>query len=290
MAVSMPQDREAFDLLAAKFSLQKSTGLPPSDALLSQASRQMRAAQELSRDRFTGQSVELHAAADEVCEEQLRRWSSKARGKDELKEAFDVFEHAQNTKVAATAIRAAARLSTDNPTLTGLLRKREDLNAALTRKQRRLGDLLSQPGGSDSIQIAAIRTEIEAQKEELDVLDRQVAAAVPAYARMVRPGSINLRELQTVLDADEALIDTLSLPHATYLLAINRQEAQLWGVHLSQPELAARVRDIRASLEAPRGSDATGWTGPGPFPVGSAYDLYHMIFGRARRCLGRRAI
>jgi CHAT domain-containing protein len=197
-----------------------------------------------------------------------------------------VFEHAQNTRVAAAAIRAAARLSADNPTLAALLRKREDLTAALTRNQSRLVDLLSLPTGSDALQVSAIHSEIEGQNEQLAALDRQVAAAVPAYARMVRPGSINLGELQAVLDADEALIDTLSLPHATYVLALNRERAQLWKVDLSQTELAARVREIRTSLEAPRDSNAAGRTGPSPFPVGLAYALYHMLLGPGEPLFG----
>src|SRR5262249_7013688 len=129
-------------------------------------------------------------------------------------------------------------------------------------------------------------------------IDRTFAEGFPEYAALTSPAPLTVREVQTLLGANEVLVvpfhtgSSASNPSTTFLWAVSKTESRWVRASLGARQLRGKVRALRCGL------DHTAWEADGPcsalykdiyvqgngkalpFDVNLAHQVYSALFGQ----------
>lgn len=212
----------------------------------------------------------------------------------------ETFEAAQlsGESAAGSALAAlAARHVAGNAAIGTRIREQQDLRAERQRLDGLLLAALSSSGGQEGDQAAdALRRNISNVEARLAALAAEIARVAPAFSEVSQQKPLSLRETQSLLRPNEALVLFLSRnSEATFAWIVTNSGVRWLRLPIGQRALAIEVAALRCGL------NATGWADPGcqrltgtvytdadrdsgkplPFDHARAHRLYKLLFAEA---------
>lgn len=117
-----------------------------------------------------------------------------------------------------------------------------------------------------------------------DVLNQEIAAAVPGYFELVRPAALTPEEAQALLGPDEALLLAVPTRFGTHLVLVTREGLRWHRSDLARDTLGEHVRrllwDVGANVQVGE-DEAFKWGNEGdgafPFDRGTAHLLFREL-------------
>jgi CHAT domain-containing protein/tetratricopeptide (TPR) repeat protein len=190
-------------------------------------------------------------------------------------EAFEAAQRAHETQAGAALAQMAARFGAGNDAIASVVRRQQDLKAAIDNLDKRIATELGAPDGkrNDAL-IAGLHAESARARKSFDETSAQIAREFPAYAELSSPAPLSVAQAQALLKPDEALVSFISMGDKSYVFAVTR-ESNFWRqIPLGDTAIGDRVSKLRLGLFDPA-PDAT----PKPFDLDASFELYSAIMG-----------
>jgi CHAT domain-containing protein/tetratricopeptide (TPR) repeat protein len=194
---------------------------------------------------------------------------------------------------AAVALAAlGARAGAGEAPLAALTRERQDLTAVWRTADRRLTGLLAETGRSVAVE-QDLRQKLVDTEARLTAIDATLAERFPRYGELSRPTPLGVTEIRKVLTADEAAIQFVVAPEATYVWVVTATDARWHRAAIRADELRIIVGALRCGLDEAEwqgegarrcatrlGREPSQVPAPGtdlPFDPGLAHTLYKVL-------------
>jgi CHAT domain-containing protein/tetratricopeptide (TPR) repeat protein len=215
-------------------------------------------------------------------------------------EAFHMAQRALSNSTGDTLAQMAARFASGKDELAVAARELQDL---LRERKAQDGLLLASFAKTDTNSTERVRAVVARSDDRLKALTKRMSDRFPAYLALARPQPLEVRDLQALLRADEALIQFLiiptfgDIPEAAFAWAITSSEARWVRIDAGAKTISEHVDALRCGLDTAAWRDEGGDlcrrllssemsvkdATPGdtlPFDTGRAYDLYRALFGQ----------
>jgi tetratricopeptide (TPR) repeat protein/CHAT domain-containing protein len=195
-------------------------------------------------------------------------------------EAFEIAQWATHSATATAIQQMSTRFASGSGALAEAVRETQDLAASWRDTDNRLVEALAKPeAAQDGAALERLR------KQLIEIEARMTAAALrlerefPDYAALATPKPSTLKEVQTLVAADEALVFWLVGDQQSYVFAVTAADFAWRAVPLGAKDLGAKaaafrrgldVEDLQASIAAGRAD---------LFDLGFAHDLYGTLLG-----------
>jgi len=189
--------------------------------------------------------------------------------------AFEISQFASQNSTAKDISNMASRFSTNNSALVKLVRDRQD-----TQKHWQSLDkiLIKSFGQSDKTDVSKINKKIHEEiittKNKIQDLDDSITQLFPEYQELTNPRPLQIKDVQKLLNVDEALISYLIDSEDSYLWVIRKDKSSMHHIELSEKDINKKVRYLRLYLEP---SGIPNLDKIPPFPVKEAHKLYQDI-------------
>jgi CHAT domain-containing protein/tetratricopeptide (TPR) repeat protein len=255
---------------------------------------------ELERDELRKGVLREHSDAMRFHALALNR--AEANEEAKRARAFEVAQWALQSEAAEALTQMSARLAKGEGPLVDLVRRRQDLVA---RRRSEDKHLFAAVGQADAAAVKALRASLANVETELAMIDVELKEKFPDYANFATPLPLRLAEVQSLLNADEALLLFLDvkqlagLPEQTLIWAVTRKTATWHRTAMGTRALADNVQALRCGLDEAVWSDALSaerclaWLqkshaevegdGQGsrllPFDLARAHNLYQALLG-----------
>jgi CHAT domain-containing protein/tetratricopeptide (TPR) repeat protein len=190
-------------------------------------------------------------------------------------EAFEAAQRAHETQAGAALAQMAARFGAGNDAMASVVRRQQDLKAALDNLDKRIATELGAPDGkrNDAL-IANLHAESTRARQSFDETSARIAREFPAYAELSSPTPLSVAQTQALLKPDEALVSFTSMGDKSYVFAVTREDNAWRQIELGDKAIADRVSKLRLGLFDPA-QDAA----PKPFDLDASFELYSALMG-----------
>jgi CHAT domain-containing protein/tetratricopeptide (TPR) repeat protein len=190
-------------------------------------------------------------------------------------EAFEAAQRAHETQAGAALAQMAARFGAGNDAMASVVRRQQDLKAALDNLDKRIATELGAPDGkrNDAL-IANLHAESTRARQSFDETSARIARDFPAYAELSSPTPLSVAQTQALLKPDEALVSFTSMGDKSYVFAVTREDNAWRQIELGDKAIADRVSKLRLGLFDPA-QDAA----PKPFDLDASFELYSALMG-----------
>ncbi len=214
-------------------------------------------------------------------------------------EAWRAAQWAVQTSAAQALSQVSARFASGDDVLARLVSERERAVRERASSQEALYEALSL-GDSQSREAASAnaRQRLDTATSELTALDARLGAEFPEYADLTSPSPLSIREAQSLLREDEAMILILAGERGSFVFAIDRQGADWARVDMTSDDLSQAVDTLRQSLDPAYGRGPwntvpvqSAGSGLDPFDRAEAYRLYQALLAPIEsRLAGKRHV
>jgi CHAT domain-containing protein len=172
-------------------------------------------------------------------------------GLDATAEAFRLADIARGRSVQRSLNASAVRSAANSPELSDIVRGRQDARQQIHALYEALANVLSRPSGQqDQRVIADIRRMIESLRRAVNTLTSQIESKFPAYAELIDPKPLTLRQAHTNLQSGEALIATLTTRERTFVWAVAENGSVAFTTApIGAREMEKTVAELRKALE-----------------------------------------
>jgi tetratricopeptide (TPR) repeat protein len=169
---------------------------------------------------------------------------------------FEIAQWAQGSEAAASLAQMAARQAKGGGTLGRLVRERQDLATEWQASDKAL--ILSQaqaPERRNRDGEARLRSQLAKINARLAEINRILAKDFPEFAALASPAPLEIREVQGLLGAHEALVLLLDTSaesptqEETFLWVITKTDSRWVRSDLGTKALAERVAALRCGLD-----------------------------------------
>ena len=144
------------------------------------------------------------------------------RGVDD---SLNVIQRDSQTSTAAALNMLNVRFSAGNDRLAQLVRKDQDLATEVERLDRTIVEAASkEPSKRDGIAEQQIRYRLDEASKERNDLQQVLARDFPNYAALSKPEPLITKEIQSLLDNDEALV-VIDLDEKSYVWVVTKDRA-----------------------------------------------------------------
>jgi CHAT domain-containing protein len=218
------------------------------------------------------------------------------------REMFETAQWALSSDAAQSLSQMAVRGAKGDPQLATLVRERQDLIAEWQKRDaQRSAARASAPDKRDAQAEAENATRLSAIDGRVSAIDKQLATKFPDYAELASPASLSVEDIQSQLDANEALVlfletsERAPLPEETFVWVVTKTEMRWIRSELGSAALTREVGALRCGLDY-----VGAWIGarcndllkvaytpldyqlgkPLPFDLARAHALYEAIFGQ----------
>jgi CHAT domain-containing protein len=190
-------------------------------------------------------------------------------------EAFEAAQRAHQTQAGAALAQMAARFGAGNDAMASVVRRQQDLRAALDNLDKRIATELGAPDGKrNDVLIANLHAESTRARQAFDETSTRIAREFPAYAELSSPTPLPVAQTQALLKPDEALVSFTSMGDKSYVFAVTREDHAWRQIALGDKAIADRVSKLRLGLFDPA-PDVT----PKPFDLDASFELYSALMG-----------
>ncbi len=221
-------------------------------------------------------------------------------------ETFEAAQLALDSEAAQSLAQMAARGAKGDPRLAATVRERQDLVAEWQKRDDLRTDAFGQASDKRNAKGEAENLgRLTAIDARLAIIDKELAANFMDYTALSSPAPLSIKEAQTQLGSDEALVlflDTQEFkpaPEETFVWVVTKTGMRWVRSDLGTAALAREVQALRC------GVDSTAWDGDGwqkcndltqaepvrrdgdiviatlPFDFARAHKLYQALFGQA---------
>lgn len=231
----------------------------------------------------------------------LRQNDSSGRFSDD---AFHIAQIALTSSTGLTLAQMAARFASGSDELSQAARELQDLLRERAAVDRLLLTALARP---DAKLTERLSRDLAQTDGRMKAATKRMSERFPAYSALANPQPLHVRDLQGLLQADEALIQFLmvpaigDLPEAAFVWAITSQEARWVRLDSGPKAINDHVDALRCGL------DPASWHSLGadscrsllgnkiakrsvalPFDADRAHALYRALFDRIGDLVGDR--
>jgi tetratricopeptide (TPR) repeat protein len=213
-------------------------------------------------------------------------------------EGLEISQLARSTGAAQALAQMATRFAAGGDKLAKRVREHQD---ALVRWQR-LDTLLTRqfsksPDKRQPDKEIRLRNELAVLDQHLVDLGAALARDFPEYAALSNPAPVELKEIQGLLQADDAILSYLIGEQETYLFVVRKNRIKLHRINLNGAMLDLIVKTLRKGLDSKNMLDASQAIDPKleyhdlkpykipHFNVELAYALYQKLIAPAEPLL-----
>jgi CHAT domain-containing protein/tetratricopeptide (TPR) repeat protein len=198
-----------------------------------------------------------------------------------LSESFNVAQWALQSEASDAVTQMSVRFASAGGGLGNVVRERQDL---LNQHQALEGRLLTATAKTDAAGADGARKSIAALEAQLRALDRRISQEFPQYVQLARPKPLDVADVRSLLNNDEALIAFLDvdhtgkLPHEVYAWIVTKTNARWLRLPMTPAEISAHVASLRCGLDAAAWEANDGSTCAGLLKIG--YQAADMEAGK----------
>ncbi len=202
---------------------------------------------------------------------------AEVEDKPELRDAlfaemFEVGQLARGTVTSQTISVAAARLSSSDETIGGLIRELQDAQIA----RDRLNEEFSRGQADENVsedEVERLEQALADVNADIRSLEQQVQAASPGYNQLIDQPTL-AEDLIALMRPNEAVVQILLGEPRSFMFFVTSDGVEAHPIDLSRSEAAAMVEELRIPFDEE-------FTLP-EYDVEMSYELYSKIFGPVR--------
>lgn len=188
-------------------------------------------------------------------------------------EAFQVVQLAQTSATAAAVAKMSSRFASGDDALAGLIRNKQDAADRITKAETQLRIAAGmKPQLRQVADEKRLRDDISILEEFVGWIDAELAQRFPSYQLLTRPLPLSLRQVQTRLQPQEAMLVYELAPSRSFVWVITPERTQFLPLNVNFKETEAQVAKVRSEMDL----DANGR--PKHVSLDTLHDLYQRLF------------
>jgi CHAT domain-containing protein/Flp pilus assembly protein TadD len=208
---------------------------------------------------------------------------SRVTGQIPSDQGFDdslkVIQRASQTSAAAALNNLKVRFSAGNDRLAQLVRKDQDLAAEAERLDKAIVEAVSkEPSKRDNISEQRIRDRRDEVSKERGDLERVFVRDFPNYAALSKPEPLTTKEIQSLLDKDEALV-VIDLDEYSFVWVVTKDRADWKAILIPAAQASKTIETLRAALHP---------DSPKTFDRALAHQLYRQVLGPVEEIISQK--
>lgn len=193
-------------------------------------------------------------------------------------EALAAIQRGTQSAAAAAVNKLAVRMAAGSDRLAELVRRDQDLGAEADALDKAIVTAVSKPPAQRDVAAEQrSRGRLAAITSERAVLQKTLAVEFPDYASLSNPLPLTVRDIQSLLSADEAMVVYAVVDRQSHVVAITREGVDWQQIPLGADALAQKVSAFRRGLDVGKASDASGKSGL--FDLALADELHGALLG-----------
>jgi CHAT domain-containing protein/Tfp pilus assembly protein PilF len=195
-----------------------------------------------------------------------------------LDEALAAIQRGTQSSAASAVNKLAVRLAAGSDRLAELVRKDQDLAAESEALDKAIIAAVSKPPAQrDASSEQRSRARIAAIASERSALQKTLAVEFPDYASLSNPLPLAVKDVQSLLSADEAMVLYAVVDRRSYVIAITREGADWKEIPFGADVLVQKVSSFRRGLDVGKARDGSGKSSR--FDLALANELYVTLLG-----------
>lgn len=172
-----------------------------------------------------------------------------------------------------TIALTTARLATDDPTVSSLLREQQEASRERDTVQLELATEVARPDDRrDRAREAELRQRQQVLVRKVETLDKEIKQAFPGFDKLMAPRAVEIAEVQAKLDPKEALAVVALGRDLGFLFLVKKDSVSAVPLSISDSDVREDVVELRKPFEG-RGGIV------GVYNVKAAHRLYEALFG-----------
>jgi CHAT domain-containing protein/Tfp pilus assembly protein PilF len=200
-------------------------------------------------------------------------------------EAFEMAQWANHSAAAAALQQMGLRFAAGTDALAALVRASQDLIAAARQHDKALITAMSKPSDRQDAQaIAQTRQALADTRAKLADVAARLEKQFPDYVALTSPKPLAVKDTQTLLAADEALILWIASDQRTELFALTRESAEWHTLPIKADALMQKVTAFRRGLNV----DAASAAATEQFDLAFAHAVFKDLLGPVEAILKRK--
>ncbi len=191
-----------------------------------------------------------------------------------LDEALNVIQHGTQSSAASAVNKLAVRIAAGNDRLAELVRRDQDLASEAETLDKAVVAGLSKQGAAPQ----RARERVAAIVAERASLQRTFATEFPDYSALSNPLPLKVKEIQSLLASDEAMVLFALADKDSYAIALTHDGFDWKRIPFGSDAISQKVSAFRRGLDISQASDASGKSQL--FDLARANELYVTLFGQ----------
>ena len=195
--------------------------------------------------------------------------------------ALDAIQRGTQSSAASAVNKLAVRLAAGTDRLAELVRRDQDLAAEAETLDKAIVSAVSQGAAKrDAAAEQRSRSRLAAIATERAGLQKTLAAEFPDYAALSNPLPMTVKEAQSLLSPDEALVLFSVVDSESYVLAMTRDGFEWRRLPLGTDAISQKVAAFRRGLDVSKIGNASEPSGRNDlFDLALANELYGALLG-----------
>ncbi|MBR1193450.1 tetratricopeptide repeat protein [Bradyrhizobium sp. AUGA SZCCT0160] len=203
---------------------------------------------------------------------------------------LNAIQRGTQSSAASAVNKLAVRLAAGNDRLAELVRRDQDLAAEAEALDRALVAAVSKERSKrDLAAEQRSKARLAAISSERPSLQKTLSAEFPDYAALSNPLPMTVKEIQSLLSGDEAMVLLTATVKDSYAIAITREGFDWSPIGRGSEEMYKLVADFRRGLDIANAGDASGKSTL--FNLEFSHWMYNHLLGRVEtRLKGKRSL
>jgi len=189
-----------------------------------------------------------------------------------------------NTDRAVAMMAARKVILRNDESLGNMITRRQRLSDEWQDNEKGLTLALTETGEAASTRRTVIRKRQLQIESQIDKIDAKLKSGAPEYFDFIQPHALTLKDTQTLLKEDEAILLVVPGSDGTHVFAIAKDDADWIRSDWNDTKINGAVRrllwDVGANVEV-SASESADWSEEGegayPFDRKTAFNLYQKI-------------
>ena len=189
---------------------------------------------------------------------------------------LNVIQRGTQSSAASAVNKLAVRLAAGSDRLAELVRRDQDLASETEALDKSIVAAVSKERSKrDAASEQRARNRLAAIATERASLQKTLSAEFPGYAALSNPSPMTVKEIQSLLSADEAMVQFAVTEVESYVIAITRDGFDWKPIPRGAETLSQLIAAFRRGLDIGKASDASGKSAL--FDLALAHELHGML-------------
>ncbi|MCA6115551.1 CHAT domain-containing protein [Bradyrhizobium sp. WSM 1738] len=193
-----------------------------------------------------------------------------------VNDMLNVIQRGTQSAAASAVNKLAVRLAAGSDRLAELVRRDQDLASEAEALDKSIVSAVSKERSKrDAASEQRARTRLAAISTERASLQKTLSAEFPGYAALSNPSPMTVKEIQSLLSENEAMVQFAVTEVESYVIAITRDSFDWKPIPRGAETLSQKIATFRRGLDLGKASDASGKSGL--FDLALAHEMYGML-------------